>query len=121
MENANSLFWEVSFGAFLFVTVFLAGGAAYLTGRAIARAWQPNLQLAAYIVLLSAATRFIHFSLFGGTLLSVHYYIADLIVLLIFAFVGKRITRARQMSTQYNFRYARTGLLGWRRIGGQEA
>src|SRR5690606_40544825 len=52
----------------------LAGSAAYLTGRAMARTWQADLQLAVYIVLLAAATRFIHFALFKGTLLSLHYY-----------------------------------------------
>ncbi|WP_163265365.1 DUF6867 family protein [Chelativorans alearense] len=114
MENENALLWEVTFWEFLFVTVMLAGSAAYLTGRAIARAWQPNLQLAFYIVLLAGATRFIHFALFGGTLLTVHYYIVDLIVLLGIAFIGKRIARARQMSTQYSFSYTRSGLLGWR-------
>ncbi|WP_173933636.1 DUF6867 family protein [Chelativorans sp. Marseille-P2723] len=117
MEKQNALLWEVSLWEFLFVTVILAGGAAYLTGRAIARAWQPKLQLAFYIVLLAAATRFIHFALFGGTLLTLHYYVVDLIVLLAIAFLGMRITRAGQMSTQYSFRYARKGFLGWRLRG----
>lgn len=114
IEKANALFWEVSFGEFFLVTVLLAGGAAYLTGRAIARAWQPNLLLAAYIVLLAAATRFIHFALFSGSLLTLHYYLVDLVVLLFFAFLGKRVTRARQMTTQYCFHYSRNGPIGWR-------
>jgi hypothetical protein len=117
MANENALLWEVSWWEFFLVTVLLAGGAAYLTGRAIARAWQPNLLLAFYIVLLAGATRFIHFALFGGTLLTLHYYIVDLIVLLAIAFIGKRITRARQMSTQYSFDYARSGPLGWKSRG----
>jgi len=114
MEHENALLWEVTFWEFFFVTVLLAGAAAYLTGRAIARAWQSDLQLAAYIVLLAAATRFIHFALFSGTLLTLHYYLIDLAVLLVIAFLGKRITRARQMSTQYRFAYERGGLIGWR-------
>jgi len=114
MEHENALLWEVTFWEFFFVTILLAGGAAYLTGRATARAWQSNVQLAAYIVLLAAATRFIHFALFEGTLLTLHYYLVDLVVLLIIAFLGKRITRARQMSTQYCFAYARTSPFGWR-------
>lgn len=114
MENQNGLLWEVSFWEFLFVTVVLAGGAAYLTGRAIARAWQANLLLALYIVMLAVATRFIHFALFNGSFLTLHYYVVDLVVLLIIAFIGKRITRAKQMTTQYNFLYARNGLMGWK-------
>ena len=39
MENENSLLWEVTFWEFLFVTVLLAGAAAFLTGRAAARSW----------------------------------------------------------------------------------
>jgi len=114
MEHENSFLWEVTFWEFFFVTVLLAGGAAYLTGRAIARSWQTDAQLAVYIVLLAAATRFIHFALFRGTLLSLHYYLVDLAVLLVIAFLGKRITRTRQMTTQYCFDYARTSLVGWR-------
>ncbi|WP_028033719.1 DUF6867 family protein [Chelativorans sp. J32] len=114
MENENTLLWEVTFWEFLFVTVLLAGSAAYLTGRAMARTWQADLQLAVYIVLLAAATRFIHFALFKGTLLSLHYYLVDLVVLLVIAFLGKRITRKRQMTTQYCFDYEPNGLIGWR-------
>ncbi|MCT8988817.1 hypothetical protein NYR54_00700 [Chelativorans sp. SCAU2101] len=117
MEKANALFWEVSWWEFLLVTAILAGGAAYLTGRAVARAWQSNLQLVYYIILLAAATRFIHFALFRGTLLSLHYYVVDFGVLLVIAFLGNRITRARQMATQYSFLYARAGLLGWKARG----
>lgn len=113
MEKANSLIWEVSFWEFTLVTVALAGGAAYLTGRAIARSWLTDLTLIIYMVLLAAATRFIHFALFEGTLLSVYYYVVDLIVLVALAMLGKRVTRARQMGTQYSFIYERTGPLGW--------
>ncbi len=117
MEHANGPIWEVTFWEFFFVTILLAGSAAYLTGRAMARTWQADAQLAFYIVLLAAATRFIHFALFSGTLLSLHYYIVDLIVFPIIAFVGKRITRAGQMATQYSFQYRRSGPLGWERSG----
>ena len=115
MENQNTLIWEVTFWEFLFVTVALAGGAAYLTGRAVARSWLTDVNLVIYMVLLAAATRFIHFALFSGTLLSPYYYAVDLIVLLALAFLGKRITRARQMARQYGFIYERTGPLSWAR------
>ena len=103
MEHQNTLIWEVTFWEFLLVTVALAGGAAYLTGRALARVWLGFGQLAAYMVLLAGATRFIHFALFEGTLLSLHYYVVDLIVLLAIAFAGFRITRSKQMARQYRF------------------
>jgi hypothetical protein len=117
MEKDMSLLWEVSIWEFLFVTVILAGGAAYLTGRAVARTWESDARLAVYMVLLAAATRFIHFALFHGTLLSLQYYIVDFLVIVAIAFVGKRVTRARQMASQYGFEYSRTGMLGWSRKG----
>jgi hypothetical protein len=106
--------YETSLGVFLLVTVFLGGGAAYASGRAVALTWKPLGQIITYSVLLAAAARFLHFSLFGGTLLTVHYFIADLIVLLIFAGLGFRLTRARQMAGQYGWLYERTGPLTWR-------
>ncbi|MDN2567006.1 hypothetical protein N1F89_12320 [Aquibium sp. A9E412] len=121
MENENALLWEVSASEFVFVTVILAGSAAYLTGRAMARGWLADAQLVFYIVLLAAATRFIHFALFGGTLLAPYYYAVDLLVLLVVAFAGKRLTRARQMAVQYSFKYARRGLFGWQERPGGKA
>ncbi|MBN9079468.1 MAG: hypothetical protein BGN87_11375 [Rhizobiales bacterium 65-79] len=115
MVKENGLLWEVSFWEFFFVTVILAGAAAYLTGRAVARSWNSNVQLAIYMVLLTAACRFIHYALFNGTLLSLQYYIVDLIILLIIAFIGRQVTRARQMTTQYSFEYRRSGPAAWAR------
>lgn len=117
MEPENSLIWEVSAWEFVFVTIILGGGAAYLTGRAMASNWNPKRLLVLYTILLAAAVRFIHFALFRGTLVSPWYYAVDLIVLLVFAFVGMRITRARQMTTQYGFLYDRSGLFGWKPRG----
>jgi len=115
VEHQNSLIWEVTFWEFALVTLILAGGAAFLTGRAMGRTWQSDKVLVIYMILLAAATRFFHFALFRGTLLSLHYYIVDLIVLLVIAFIGKRMMRARQMGRQYSFIYERSGPFGWRR------
>lgn len=95
--------WEVTVWEFFFVTVLLGGGAAFLTGRAVALSWLANHQLVIYIVLLTAATRFIHFALFEGTLISPWYFCVDLIVLLALGFAGKSMTRSKQMATQYGF------------------
>ena len=67
MVKENGLLWEVTFWEFFFVTVVLAGGAAYLTGRAVARSWNSGTQLAAYMIMLTAACRFIHFALFEAS------------------------------------------------------
>ena len=73
----NLLYEENSVGVFIFVTLILGGGAAVLAGRAIAMTWRPWWQVVVYMLILGLAVRFIHFSLFGGTLLSLHYYLVD--------------------------------------------
>jgi hypothetical protein len=108
------IIYEISLGVFLLVTVFLGGGAAYMAGRAVALNWGQLIHLLAYSVLLAAAARFIHYSLFSGTLISLQYFLVDLVVLLILAGLGFRLTRAGQMAGQYTWLYERTGPLSWR-------
>ncbi|RLQ88760.1 DUF6867 family protein [Notoacmeibacter ruber] len=107
--------WEVSFGDFLLVTVILGGGAAFLTGRAAAADWRGTRELILYVLLLGCAVRFLHFALFEGTLLQPWYYVVDIVVLGIFAWIGRRLTRASQMGRQYRFEYDKKSPLTWRR------
>jgi len=90
-------------GSFLLVTVVLGGGAAWLAGRAIAQTWRPWWSILAYMLILALAVRFIHFALFDGTLLSLHYYAVDAAVAILLAGLGFRVTRAKQMARQYGF------------------
>lgn len=108
------LYEEPSFFLFALVTIVLGGWAAWMTGRACALTWRPVWSTAIYLLILAGAVRFIHFALFQGTLLSVHYYVVDAVVLLAIGLVGYRHTRARQMTTQYRWLYERSGPLGWR-------
>ncbi len=97
------IYEEDSVSVFLLVTVLLGGGAAWLAGRAIAQTWRPWWSAIPYMLVLGVGIRFFHFALFGGTLLSPHYYGVDAAVALAFAFLGFRITRAAQMRRQYGF------------------
>jgi hypothetical protein len=63
---------------------------------------------------LGIGIRFIHHALFTGTMLSLHYYIVDTIVLMILGFLGYQYTRTNQMVTQYNWLYERASLLNWK-------
>jgi hypothetical protein len=94
---------ERSLAVFLLVTVTMGGGAAWLTGRAIASTWRSWWQAIVYALVLGAVVRFFHFALFEGTLLSLRYYVVDAAVCVIAALLGYRTTRSRQMATQYRW------------------
>lgn len=114
--------WEVSLADFLLVTVFLGGGAAWLTGRATALTWSSWSVLVVYIVLLTAATRFIHFSLFHGSFYlpfgslpaALYFSLVDFVILMAAAAAGRQLKRAAQMRTQYGFLFHASGPFGWR-------
>ena len=109
------LYEEGSFGVFVLVTVILGGGAAALAGRDIAANWRPWRQTLCYVLILGAVVRFFHYALFGGTLLSLHYYLVDSAVCIIAGLIGYRLTRAAQMVTQYSWLNERAGAMRWRR------
>ncbi len=109
--------WEKNLIDFLLITVFLGGGAAYLTGRAVANTWRPLIQAVLYMVPLTFAVRFIHFAMFEGTLSSIQFAAIDFTILLVLSLLGFRIARASQMAGQYHWLYLRGGPLAWRRRG----
>ncbi len=108
------LYEETSVLFFAFVTLLLGGAGAWMTGRACAMTWRSPAILFVYILALAAAVRFVHFSIFEGTLLSLHYYIVDAIILVIIGFVGYRYVRTSQMVRQYYWLYQRSGWLSWK-------
>ena len=97
------LYEEDYFISFLLVTVFLGGGAAWLSGRAIAHTWRPWGSIVGYMLLLGLVIRFIHFALFSGTLLSAYFYAVDTAFALMFASLGFYLARRGQMARQYGF------------------
>ena len=105
---------EESFGVFVLVTITLGGGAAVLAGRAIAATWRPWWQVVAYGFILGAAVRFIHFSLYGGTFLSLHYYLVDVFFCIAFGVLGFRVARTSRMVSQYRWLNEPAGLMRWR-------
>jgi len=112
---ASLLYEDESLGIFVLVTIALGGGAAVLAGRAIAATWRPWWQVVIYMLILGGAVRFIHFALFGGTLLSAHYYAVDSTVCLVVGLLGFRAARVAQMVRQYRWINVADGPLRWRR------
>jgi hypothetical protein len=109
------LYEEGSLGVFLLVSVVLGGGAAALAGRAVAVTWRPWWQVVVYALILGGAVRFLHFALFDGTLLSLHYYVVDSAICMASGFIGFRLARVGQMVAQYRWVNQRHGALRWRR------
>ena len=100
---------------FLLVTVVLGGSAAWISGKSIAQTWRPLWQIPAYLILLTAAVRFLHYALFQEPLLPFKNWLVDYSVLLVLAVLGFRRMRALQISTQYAWLFAAHGPFGWRR------
>ncbi len=122
----DGILYEPAAGwSFLIVTVLMGGAAAWLTGRAVARAWRPFWLLGASALLLAGALRFLHFALFGGAFFSLslaqrnleaaHFMGVDFVLLSCAALIGWRATRTTQMTTQYRWLYQRTGPLSWKK------
>jgi hypothetical protein len=95
------------------VLIVLSAAAALATGRAFARSWSPRWQIAPAMIALAAAVQWLHFALFQEELLSLHYYLVTLVILLAGALYGYQSTRVRQMSTQYSWAFEKAGL-NWR-------
>lgn len=108
--------WTESPADFLLITMLLGGAAAYLIGRAVARTWRRTVTLLAYLILLDCGVRFIHFALAHDVLIAPISFLTDLIVLMAAGGLGFRLTRARQMATQYPWLFRRSGWLNWVRV-----
>jgi hypothetical protein len=110
--------FAIDWPVFIGVTLVLCGMAALATGRALAVTWRPARWAVLYGALLGATDRFIHWSLFAGDLLSPVGYLMDTAILIAFALIAYRITRAGKMVRQYPWLYRRAGPFSWQAIGG---
>lgn len=100
--------------AFLGMTIVIFGGAAAMTGQALARNWRPIWQILPYALLLGLGDRFLLYALFGARLLSVRGYAAAVVILLVLGLAAYRLTQTRCMVRQYPWLYERAGPFHWR-------
>ncbi len=103
-----------SIAVFIGMTVVLFGGAAWMTGRALATAWQPRGLAVLYSVLLGLGARFLTYALFEGHLLSLSGYVVSTAVILVVMLVAYRFYHVRQLVRQYPWIYERRWLFTWR-------
>jgi hypothetical protein len=108
-----------SLGVFVGLTVIIIGGAAIMTGRALADGWKPPWQVVSACFGLALADRFMVYALFGGELLSLSGFLIDFVVITALALVAHRLTVVHKMVAQYPWRYERESLLSYREKAGQ--
>ena len=101
-------------GPFLVMTLVLFGGAAFLTGQALAQSWRPAWQIPPVALLLAAADRFLHYALFGAELTPIAGFSATATLFASITASAYYLTRARKMVQQYPWLYERRGPFGWR-------
>ena len=116
---AGLLYASSPYGLFTFVviTLVLGGLGAWAAGRALAQTWRPMAIIAVYMLFLTAGVRFLHYALYGESLLSAQFFLVAYVWNLFVAGLGYRARRAQQMATQYSWAYVRAGL-GWRAKSG---
>ena len=102
---------------FILITLLLGGAGAWAAGRALAQTWRPMQMLLPYMLFLTAGVRFLHYALYGESLLSLHYFLVAYVWTMIVGALGYRAMRAAQMATQYSWTYERAGL-NWRQKAG---
>ena len=96
------------------LTVVLIGGAALLTGRALARAWRPIWQLVLSCLGLGLVDRFFVYALFEGSLMSVSGYILDTLVVMGIGIFSYRIVHVSVVVRQYPWIFDRSSLFSYR-------
>lgn len=107
--------WPVFVG----LTLVVFGGAAWLTGAAIAATWRSAWQVVGYGLLLALFDRFLSYALFGGELLSVGGFVRDSAAIVLVGLVAWRVNRVRRIVRQYPWLYERAGPLRWRERRGR--
>ncbi|MBN9529255.1 MAG: hypothetical protein J0H82_23805 [Alphaproteobacteria bacterium] len=99
---------------FLGLTVVLFGGAAWMTGQALAATWRPAWHMVPYALLMSVGDNFLTFALFSGDLLSLPAFLGHAVILWAIAMVSYRMTQVAKMVAQYPWLYERAGVFAWR-------
>ena len=107
--------------AFL-IFLCLYGFAAFMMGQALAETWRPLWQIFFYGILLTAGDRALAYMLLHTDQLSLSTFFSsmfglgaaiDAVIIFAIAFFAYRITRVRQMVTQYPWLYQKAGLMTW--------
>ena len=112
MDTLNALLGTTP-AIFLGLTVVLVGGAAILTGRAVAGNWKPAWHVVLACVGLALGDRFLIFALFQGRLLDPWGILVHFLVLAAMGLIAWQTARVSKLVGQYPWRYRRTSPFGY--------
>lgn len=96
------------------MTGILFGGAAFLTGQAVANGWGRLWLCVPYGALLTVGDRFLEYALFNQNLLAIPAFAIDLVYLVAVAAMAHRMTTVHKMVSQYPWLYEAAGAFAWR-------
>lgn len=118
MDGLAQILGASSISDVILISLVLGGGGGFLTGQGQAQGWASPWKVVPFVLLLACGTRFLHYALFEGTLLSLTGFLVDLVWIGLCATAAYRMTRAAKMVRQYPWLYERAGLFGWRERSG---
>jgi hypothetical protein len=107
-----------SLGVFIGLTVIITGGAAIMTGRALADGWKSPWVVVAACFGLGIANRFLIYALFDGPLLHLMGFLVNYAVITALALAAYRLTTVHKMVSQYPWRYEQVSLWSYREKAG---
>ena len=105
-----------SLAVFIGLTLFLAGGAAILAGRAVGANWKPYWQVIGACLGLTLFERFLNYALFEGDLLGLWGFVLHFTILTAIGLASWRIARVSQFVNQYPWKYVRTSPFSYAEI-----
>ena len=106
-----------SLGVFIGLTVIITGGAAIMTGRALADGWKSPWLVVAACFGLAIANRFLIYALFEGPLLHLMGFLLNYAVIAALALIAYRVTAVHKMVSQYPWLYERSSPFSWKAKG----
>ena len=107
-----------SLGVFIGLTLIITGGAAIMTGRALADGWKSPWVVVLACLGLGIANRFLIYALFEGPLLHLVGFVVNYAVITALALAAYRLTVVRKMVSQYPWRYEQVSLWSYREKAG---
>jgi hypothetical protein len=105
-------------GAFIGLTLVIAGGAVISAGRSVGDNWKPASLVVLAALGIALADRFLIFALFEGELLSLWGFLFHFVILAALGLLSWQAAKVGRMVRQYPWRYERVSPFAYRERAG---